>query len=235
MRIQTALALLLLLPATAVAQNLDTALSAVVRISGTRNGAEVQGSGFVIERDRDKATILTASHVIEGVQQLQVTFAADITESFPAGLVLGMESGNPRGLAVFQVRGALPAGVTALSFDTAAVLQRGEDVFVLGFPGMVTSPDTLRMSFSSPDGNLLRFDRTVGEDGSGSPVLRNGKVVGVVVDEDGLRTYVIKAAVAQDAVLGWGGRLEGRSTQAANTFTSSRAAPPIANALSETR
>lgn len=44
-------------------------------------------------------------------------FAADRTESFPAGVVLGMEAGNPRGLAVFQVRGVLPAGVATLSFE----------------------------------------------------------------------------------------------------------------------
>lgn len=226
MRIPTTLALLLLLAPAAPAQDLNTALSAVVRISGTRGGTPVRGSGFVIGRDRDKATIVTASHVIEGAQQLEITFAADLTEGFPAGRVLGIDSGNPRGLAVFQVRGNLPPGVTALSFETTARLQRGDEVFVLGFPGMVTSPDTLRMSFSSPDGNLLRLDRPVGEGASGGPVLRNGKVVGVVVDEDGLRTYVVKATVVQDAVLGWNPGLgEQSSTQRIGTTAPSNPAP----------
>jgi hypothetical protein len=40
----------------------------VVRISGTRGGTPVRGSGFVVGLDRDKATIVTASHVIEGAK-----------------------------------------------------------------------------------------------------------------------------------------------------------------------
>jgi formylglycine-generating enzyme required for sulfatase activity len=38
-------------------------------------------------------------------------------------------------------------------------------------------------------------------------VLRKGRVVGVVVDEDTQLTFAVKALVAQDAVLGWGGQL----------------------------
>jgi sulfatase-modifying factor enzyme 1/trypsin-like peptidase len=204
------LALLLLLPAAASAQDLDTAVSALVRISGTRAGTPVRGSGFVVGLDLNKATIVTASHVIEGVQQLEVTFAVDLTESFSAGAVLGMESGNPRGLAVFLVRGALPAGVTTLSFGTEDQLQRGEDVFLLGFPEMATAPLALRMSFAGPDGNFLRLDRPAGEGLSGAPVLRNGKAVGVVTEEDPRLTYAVKASMAQGAVIGWGGKLGGQ-------------------------
>ena len=68
LRIRTTLTLLLLLSAAASAQDLNTALSAVVRISGTRNDTPVRGTGFLIALDRDRATILTASHVIEGVR-----------------------------------------------------------------------------------------------------------------------------------------------------------------------
>ena len=51
---RTALALLLLFPATASAQDLDTAVSAVVRISGTRGATPVRGTGFVVGLERDK-------------------------------------------------------------------------------------------------------------------------------------------------------------------------------------
>lgn len=207
MLIRTVLALLLLLAPAASAQDLDTALSALVRISGTRNDTPVRGSGFVVVLDSDKATIVTASHVIEGTQQLEVTFAADPTESFPAGVVLGMEAGNPRGLAVFQVRGRLPAVVTTLSFDTEVQLQGIEELILLGFPQMASSPLILKRSFAGPNGNLLQLDGPVGEGFSGAPVLRKGFVIGVVTDEDQRLTFAVKAAVARDAAIGWGAKL----------------------------
>ena len=134
MLLRAALTLLLLLPAAATAQELDQAVSALVRISGTRGGTPVRGSGFVVGLERDKAVIVTASHVIEGVDQLTVSFAADTSESFPAGGVYGMDAGNPRGLAVFQVRGALPSGVTVLGFDSESRPAHGAALFLLGFP-----------------------------------------------------------------------------------------------------
>src|SRR5215213_2313395 len=137
---RTALALFLLLPAAASGQDLDTAVSGLVRISGTRGGTPVRGSGFVVALDGDKATIVTASHVIQGVQHLEVTFAVDPAESFPAGALLGLESDNPRGLAVFEVRGALPAGVITLGFETEVQPHLSETLFLSGFPSMKTMP-----------------------------------------------------------------------------------------------
>src|SRR4030095_11097928 len=127
-------ALFLLLPAAASAQEGPVAaISAVVRISGTRGNTPVRGSGFVVRLEGDKATIVTASHVIEGVEHLEATFAAALTESFPAGEGLGMATVNPDGLAAFPVRGKLPAGVTTLSFDVKRKPGLGEALFLLGF------------------------------------------------------------------------------------------------------
>src|SRR4029077_10251270 len=100
MLLRTVLALLLPLLAVASAQELETAESAVVRISGTRDGAPVRGSGFVVGLDRDRATVVTASHVIEGAQSIEVSFAVAPAANFPAVLIR-MESRNPRGLAMF--------------------------------------------------------------------------------------------------------------------------------------
>ncbi|HEX5720702.1 MAG TPA: serine protease, partial [Thermoanaerobaculia bacterium] len=168
---RTAFVLPLLLAPIASAQELDTAVSAVVRISGTRNGTPVRGSGFVVGLDRDKATIVTAAHVIEGAQQLEVTFAADTAESFPAGTVLGIEAGSPNGLAVFQVRGALPTGVTTLSFETENRPSYGDELFLTGFPQMDLAPRTPRRVLSGRRGGLLLIDQGIGEGFSGGPVL----------------------------------------------------------------
>ena len=204
---RTALALLLLLPAAAAAQEVDTALFAVVRISGTRGGTPVRGSGFVVGLDRDQATIVTASHVIEGVWQLEVTFAAHLDESFPAGAVLGMDAGSPNGLAAFQVRGALPAGVTTLSFEVESPPRVGEALFLLGFPQMSPVPRMTQRVLSARSGTLLLVDQGVGEGFSGGPVLQGGKVVGVVTEMDEQTTYAVTALAARKALEGWGVRL----------------------------
>jgi hypothetical protein len=118
-----------------------------------------------------------------------------------------MEAGNPRGLAVLQVRGKLPKGMTMLSFDTEAQLQQGEELFLLGFPHMATAPLALRRIFAGPSSSILQLDLPVGEGFSGTPVLRKGSVVGVVTDEDPQLTYAVKAIVAQDVVFGRGAKV----------------------------
>ena len=71
--------LLLLTPAFASAQEVDGALASAVRISGTRNDTPVRGSGFVVAVGQGVATVVTASHVIEGTR-FEVVFTASATE-----------------------------------------------------------------------------------------------------------------------------------------------------------
>ena len=212
MLIRTALALLLLLPASTSAQNLDTAVSAVVRISGISGDASVRGSGFVVGLDHNKATIVTASHVIQGVQRIEVTFAADATQSFPAGTVLGMDANSPNGLAVFQVQGAIPTGVTTLSFEDERRPHPGETLFLMGFPQMEHTPRTTQRALSSQNGTLLLIDQASGEGFSGGPVLQDGKVMAVVTSTDDQTTYAVSAVVARFALEGWGVKLGVRSS-----------------------
>ncbi len=211
MPLRAALALLLLLPAGAAAQDLDQAMSALVRVAGERDGVLTRGSGFVVGLDADKATIVTASHVIEGVAHLWVTFATDLSERFPAGEVLGMEAGYPRGLAVFQLRGRIPSGVGALEFDTESRLSLGTALYLLGFPQLETGPRATQRALSARRGTLLLVDQDVGEGYSGGPVLQSGKVVGVITDTDAQTTYAVNAVVAREALTGWGVRLGGEA------------------------
>jgi formylglycine-generating enzyme required for sulfatase activity len=217
MLIRTAFVLLLLLSSPVPAQDLDKAVSAVVRISGTRDGTPVRGSGFVVGLDRDKATIITASHVIEGVQQLEVTFAVDLAQSFPVGVVLGVETGSPNGLAFFQVRGALPARITALSFELESRPRLGEPLFLLGFPQMELLPRTTQRVLAARRGTLLLIDQETGEGFSGGPVLLGGKVVGVVTDTDDQTTYAVTSLVAREALEGWGIQLGSQSSTPATS------------------
>lgn len=208
---RTLFVLLLLLPSAASAQELETAISAMVRISGMRSGTPVRGSGFVVGLGRDRATIVTASHVIEGIEQLAVAFAVAPTERFAADAILGMDAANPNGLAALQVRGALPEGVIALSFEVESRPYLGEGLFLLGFPQMELAPRAIQRVLSARRGTLLLVDQEIGEGFSGGPVLRGGKVVGVVTDTDGQTTYAVNSVVAREALEGWGVKLEAQS------------------------
>ena len=195
---------LLLLFASACMQRLDLAVPALVRISGTRGGTSIRGTGFIVGLDRGKATIATASHVIENVQELEVTFAVNPALSFPAGAVLGLDAGSPNGLAAFQVSGELPEGATALSFDVGRTPQLGEALFLLGFPQMELAPRITQRVLAARRGTLLLVDQEVGEGFSGGPVLKEGKVVGVVTESDGQTTYAVNSVVALGSLQGWG-------------------------------
>lgn len=50
---------------------------------------------------------------------------------------------------------------------------------------------------------MLLIDQDIGEGFSGGPVLRGGKVVGVITDTDEQTTYAVNALVAREALEGW--------------------------------
>ncbi len=209
MRVRCVLSLLLLfLPIAVAAQDLDTALAAVVRITGTRNGNPVRGSGFVVALSPGAATIVTASHVIEGAQ-FEVVFSSTTDPFGPDGAVLGMESGNPNGLAVFQVHGAIPVGVEMLPIDAENRPRPGESLFLVGFPQRSPVPVVKQGILSTRRGILLLVDRPAGEGASGGPLIRDGKAVGVITSADEQFTVAVNAVIVREALDGWGVKITG--------------------------
>ncbi len=192
---------LFVLPAASPAQDIEPIFASMVRITATRGDATVRGSGFVVDLRRDVATIVTASHVIEGAQ-IEVVFSSS-TRRFQPDVLLGMESGAPNGLATFQVRG-VPVGTAALSLDAANRPRAAEALLLVGFPQMSPTPLAKQRVLSGRRGTLLLIDLPVGEGFSGGPVVREGKVVGVVTGQDRQLTYAVNAVVAREALLGWG-------------------------------
>lgn len=69
---------------------------------------------------------------------------------------------------------------------------------------MEPAPRTTQRTLSGRRGTLLLVDQGVGEGFSGGPVLRDGKVVGVVTEADEQTTYAVNAMVAREALDGWG-------------------------------
>ena len=195
------------------AQGIEQALSSVVRITGVRGGGTaegtaVRGSGFVVGVERGLAVVVTSSHVIEGAK-FEVAFAIDPSRSFaiPPADVIKIETQNINGLAVFRVRGALPAQLRPLGLITGEGPPIGTSFFLVGFPEMATTPRTVSRVFGGRDGQRLVIDQSVGEGFSGGPVIVDGKVVGMVTDTDNQFTYAITFVVMREFLLGSGVKL----------------------------
>ncbi|MFD1709031.1 trypsin-like serine protease [Ottowia sp. GY511] len=141
------------------------------------------GTGVVII---DNGTILTNLHVVQGAENITVTFA-DGLES-PAGIV-NIQPEND--LAVLRAQ-KLPDDLQAATMRSTSDLVPGDEVVAIGFPfgigpsvsaGVVSG---LKRAFRSPEGgqqmsNLIQFDAAANPGNSGGPlVTMDGQVVGIV-------------------------------------------------------
>ncbi len=196
--------ILLALPISAEAEGMESAFSAIVRITGTRSEDSIPtGSGFVVAIEDGAAIIVTAAHVIQGAE-VRVRFTA-AAELFPVSKFRSESGGEDHGLAALWVPG-IPAGVEALRLDVRTRLQGGEDLFLLGFPDRALEPRVKRGVFSGSNGKLLLVDRAAGEGASGGPVLFGDEVVGVITAGGTGESYgyAVNANVVESILRGWG-------------------------------
>ena len=201
------LALFLVSTAPALAQSLDAQKAGVVRIASQRDDLRRTGTGFIVRLEKDAAFILTASHVVEGDNKPRVEFFTRRNSTVSAE-VLRIEGGDPRGLALLVVRGKenLPQDLQALPMATSESLSGGEPVVVIGFPQGGGSWAVLRASVVSQEGRELTLDGSIGEGNSGGPVLRDGRVIGVVTTVGGGGGFgrALPAALVRLVLDGWG-------------------------------
>jgi len=206
-----ALCMLLLLavafPSALWANDMVRVKKGVVKITAQVDGKNRVGSGVVVKLDEDHVYIVTASHVIEGDQHPNVFFYVAPHRSYRAR-VLGLEGGNPAGLAALLVEGKIPSDLVALSLDQAASVSGGEPITLIGFPRAEGSMWTVTTgTLSGRRGSALSFSGTADEGNSGGPVLFQGGVVGIVTQVGARFNTAVPAVVARFALEGWGVRL----------------------------
>ena len=120
-------------PAASPAANSQSAMPISVQASLAKiSGSGHSGTGVVVAVERDRAIIITASHVIAGGGTFSVVFAAAPDApafAVPSTDVVGMQSDENDGLAVFRVRGTIPPEVQPAALDIETLR-----------PGYVTDP-----------------------------------------------------------------------------------------------
>lgn len=190
----------------APAQSVDRLKAGVVRISAQAEGLKRTGSGFIVRLENDAVFIVTASHVIEGDNHPRVEFFTR-RNTWVAADTVRIEGGDPRGLAVLAVRGKenLSANLTALPLSAANV-QGGEPVTVIGFPQGGGAWAVLRASVVSLEGRELTLDGSIGEGNSGGPVLLGESVIGVVTTVGGTGGFghAVPTSIVKLVLEGWG-------------------------------
>ena len=172
--------------AAAVAPSVVRVEGIVPEKRGKKSAAEPGrgiGTGVVII---DNGTILTNLHVVQGAEQITVTFF-DGTES-EAGIV-NIQPEND--LAVLRAH-KIPDDLQAATMRSTGDLAEGDGVVAIGFPfgigpsvsaGVVSG---LGRGFRSPEGgqlmrNLIQFDAAANPGNSGGPLITlDGQVVGIV-------------------------------------------------------
>ena len=213
----------------AIAQDIEELKKGVVKVIATEvsdgQTKTNRGSGFIIELYPDAAMIVTVSHVVEGQDiQLSVEFSARGDASFPAQ-VKRMRGADPRGLAVLVVRNP-PPGLLALELATLPALKLSDDVVAAGFPRISSSFSALPGKVISRDGEDIIFSGGPNEGSSGGPLLRNGRVVGVVTQAKDGNGFATPALILAATLEGWGFT----ANQGGNTPALTRPQPELGGA-----
>ncbi|MFQ5434218.1 MAG: S1C family serine protease [Anaerolineae bacterium] len=143
--------------------------------------SEGAGSGFVFD---EAGHIVTNNHVIEGAESIEVTFS---DETRLAAQVVGADPRND--LAVIQIDGDLPPGVTPLTLGDSTQLRVGQRAIAIGNPfgldrtlttGVVSALGRPLQTDNNVIFNVIQTDAAINPGNSGGPLLDSrGQVIGV--------------------------------------------------------
>lgn len=161
------------------AQDVAGLQSGVVRVESKR-----PGTGIIVRLESDAAYILTAAHVVAADPNPKVEFFTKKHVLVPAEVLRGAEGDDEmRGLALLLVKGRqnLPTGITALALDGTRKFSAGEDIIVIGFPRGTGPWHVIKGSVGSSLASDIFFSPTVDTGNSGGPIIRQGKVIGIVM------------------------------------------------------
>lgn len=192
-----------LVPHDLWAHNNDDLKRGVVKITAQGEGQQPKvGTGVVVRLDKDAAYIVTAAHVVEGDPKPTVTFSSQPPQPVVAQVV-GIEGGDPHGLAALRVAGPVPDGVVALPLDRTTKIAGGEVLTFIGFPRTLPPWTVSTGTTSGLKGPTLAFQGLIEEGHSGGPLLLNEQVIGIVSETRERLGYAVPASIVAVALAGW--------------------------------
>lgn len=189
------------------ANDFEAMKGSVVKIRSKPPDGVVQiGTGFVVSVDGDTAHIVTASHVVEGDPSPQVEFFFARGKRIKAEIGQREGDNDDRGLAYLIVRDKNIAakGIKPLKMNLSRQLESGQEVFLMGFGEGQGDWAVIRATIVSMVGRDIRLDGRVDSGNSGSPIIQNGQVVGMVTQEKQGFGIGSPAVIVNLTLQGWG-------------------------------
>ena len=188
----------------ASSQTLEHLQKGVVRVTATTSdGSRKEGSGFIVRLTGGSAHIVTASHVVEGAAQVEVEFFTQRARPLTAKIV-ELEGGDPQGLAALSLTGNVPDGVSVLRLNPAAPVNAGDPVTIIGFPRAGGPWAVTKGEIVGRKAKAIVFTGGIDEGSSGSPLIRDGQVIGVVSEARPPFAYAVPATIVRYVLDNWG-------------------------------
>ena len=120
--------------------------------------------------------------------------------------IVKLEGGDPKGLGLIAVRGRdnLPTNLSALPFETDVDLEGADEVVTIGFGQGQGDWAVLKGQVISVDGRDVKIDGRIEEGNSGGPLLREGKVVGLITSSQRGMGLATPAPFVKFVLKSWG-------------------------------
>jgi TPR repeat protein len=184
----------------AFAQDAAALRAGVVKVMSTVDGKRRTGSGFVVKVDGAAAYVVTAAHVVEGDRNPKVEFFTRQNSPVAAEVIKQELSID---LAVLKIEAA-PKPL-ALALEKTAVPATGDEVIAIGFPQSGGAWLVSKADLAGRDGPYwILSGAAIDQGNSGGPLIKAGKVVGVVQGLQGKFARAMPASVVVETLEGWG-------------------------------
>lgn len=189
---------------TVSAQKPESLKKGVVKITVTTfEGGKKTGTGFVVSQEATSVSIVTASHVVEGGREIDVEFFTDRGRLFQAK-VMGMEGGDPQGLAILSISGETPEDVLVLRMNPSVPVRAGDPLTTIGFPNAGGPWAVSKGEIVGRKGKVITFSGAIEEGNSGGPLLKEGEVIGVVAEARLPFAAAVPSVIAKYFLESWG-------------------------------
>lgn len=167
----------------------------IVKIAVQRGGEQRIGTGIIVRLSQDEVYIVTAVDIVGTASRAEVEFFDRRNRPVSATLVgLGTQDSSELALLRVTDRENIPVGLPPLPLQSSARLEKGGDVFAIGFSRLAGPLSAIRGNIVSHEGWHILFDQAIDEGYSGSPVILQGQVVGLITEVVGFYGRVTATA-----------------------------------------
>jgi len=179
---------------------------AVVIIKNTFDGQ--QGSGFIIKIDQksNELYILTAAHVIKDTEHPDIYFFGN-TILHQESQILQQDKGIDLALLKVKLSASSLSEVISLNFLIDSKPFAGSSIYIIGIPLNGNDWSIIPCTVQAIESGKIKFSGNIGKGTSGSPVLYNGKIAGLVQKAGNQITGLPSEAVISDIIVPWMGTI----------------------------